>query len=183
MNTAELEKCISLYGRDIYSFCRQLTYSRQDADDLYQDTFLKAVEIVEKLQPDRNPKSYLLSIAVKLWDNKKRKYAWRDRIASMESLTEEKRDLYQDAVCSMEDQVIEKEQAVLIREKVGELADRYRIPVYLYYMEELTIPEIARSLGIPEGTVKSRLFKARKILKARLKACGIVAGKEGCYEG
>lgn len=168
MNVAELEKCISLYGRDIYSFCRQLAGSKQEADELYQDTFLKMVEVMERIQPEHNPKSYLLSIAVRLWKNKKRKYAWRNRIAGMESLTEEKQDCVQGETCSLEDQIIEKEQAVILRQKINELGDRYRIPIYLYYMEELSIPEIAEALKIPKGTVKSRLFRARELLKKKL---------------
>ena len=64
MTIKELEICIEKYGKDIYSFCRQLTMSLQEADDLYQDTFLKAMELIPKIDNDQNPKSYLLSIAV-----------------------------------------------------------------------------------------------------------------------
>lgn len=88
MNVTELEKCIELYGKDIYAFCRQLTYSQQEAEELYQDTFLKAMELLQKIDAGQNPKSYLLSIALRLWKNHKKKYATRKRIADMESLTE-----------------------------------------------------------------------------------------------
>ena len=44
MTDLELEQCIAEYGADIYSFCCCLTGSRQEADDLYQETFLRAVE-------------------------------------------------------------------------------------------------------------------------------------------
>lgn len=168
MNVAELEECIRLYGKEIYSFCRQLTNSKPDADDLYQDTFLKAVEVIEQIQPESNPKSYLLSITVRLWKNKKRKFAWRNRIAGMESLTEEKQDCSQGEACSTEEQVLEKEQAVILRRKISELGEKYRMPVYLYYMEELSIQETAKILKIPKGTVKSRLSKARELLRKKL---------------
>ena len=49
MNVTELEKCIELYGKEIYAFCRQLTYSQQEAEELYQDTFLKAMELLQKI--------------------------------------------------------------------------------------------------------------------------------------
>jgi len=88
MTKPELETCMIKYGKDIYSFCRSLVGSIQEAEDLYQDTFLKAIELNEKIDAAGNPKSYLLSIAVRIWKNRKRKYAWRKRIADFKSYTE-----------------------------------------------------------------------------------------------
>ena len=90
MTKFELEQCIKEYGRDIYSFCKQLTCNQQEADDLYQDTFLKALEQLEKLDRRDNSKSYLLSVAVHLWKNRRRKMAWRHRIAPSISFMEER---------------------------------------------------------------------------------------------
>lgn len=90
MTKAELEQCISAYGKDIYSFCVYLTGSIQEAEDLYQDTFLKAVEHTDRIRTDKNPKSYLLGTALHIWKSRKRKLAWRKRIVDMQSLTEEK---------------------------------------------------------------------------------------------
>lgn len=81
MTIQELEKCITLYDKDIYSLCYHLTKDKQEADELYQDTFLEAVKKLEKINVKDNPKSYLLSIAIRLWKNKIRKIAWRNRIA------------------------------------------------------------------------------------------------------
>ena len=77
MTGQEFEVCIAEYGKDIYSFCRQLTNSRAEADDLYQDTFLTAVELREQINCGQNSKCYVLSIALRLWQNKRRKAAWR----------------------------------------------------------------------------------------------------------
>lgn len=167
MKVTELEKCIELYGKDIFAFCRQLTYSKQEAEELYQDTFLKAMELIHKIKTEDNPKSYFLSIALRLWKNSKRKYARRKQIADMESLTEEEQDI-EDNCYSLEDEVVAKERAREIRIAVKELADKYRMPVYLYYMEELSVPEIAKVLKIPKGTIKSRLYQARKLLREKL---------------
>lgn len=86
MTKQELELCINEYGKDIYSFCKYLTYNEQEADDLYQDTFFMAVELKEKIEYRENPKSYLLSITLRIWQNKKRKFAWRKRIAQMQPI-------------------------------------------------------------------------------------------------
>ena len=91
MTIQELENCIAFYGKDIYSFCVHLTNSRELADDLYQDIFLEVMKKISDINSKANPKSYFLSIAIRLWKNKQRKVAWRKRIAptcSKEELTE-----------------------------------------------------------------------------------------------
>ena len=80
MNKAEIERLIDKYGRDIYSFCLYLTKSKQDADDLYQDSFLYVIEKKKTFEKESESKTYILSVAVRLWKDKKRKYAWRNRI-------------------------------------------------------------------------------------------------------
>ncbi len=50
MTKQELEMCIDEYGKDIYSFCKHLTNNPLEADDLYQDTFLMAIELKEKIE-------------------------------------------------------------------------------------------------------------------------------------
>ncbi len=86
MDVRQLEQCIQEYGKDIYAFCSQLTRNRQEAEELYQDTFLKAMELVKQIDSKKNPKSYLASIALRIWKNQRRKYAWRSRIAGTEEL-------------------------------------------------------------------------------------------------
>ena len=57
MNKQDLEACIGQYGRDIYTFCSYLARNLQETEDLYQDTFLKALELEDKLDFQQNPKS------------------------------------------------------------------------------------------------------------------------------
>lgn len=168
MNCEELETCIKTYGRDIYSFCCQLTHSRQEADDLYQDTFLKLTELRERVDIYSNPKSYILAVAVNLWKNRRRKSAWRQRIAGIEvSMDDQTWDLAS-TEATMEEQAVAREQERLVRHAVAALPDKYRMPILLFYMEELKLSEISSVLGIPEGTVKSRLHKAKKMLEKEL---------------
>ena len=170
MNQEELEACIQAYGRDIYSFCLQLTKSRQEADDLYQDTFLKIVEIRERLDFKSNPKGYLLSVCVNLWRNKRRKFAWRQRIAGPELRMDDTDTAWEppSGEASVEEQMISREERGLVQKAVDDLPEKYRMPVLLLYMEELKISEISGILKIPAGTVKSRLYKAKKALEKKL---------------
>ena len=164
-----MEQCICEYGKEIYSFCKHLTCSRQEADDLYQDTFLKAVELQQKIDWQENPKSFLLSVAVRIWKNRKRKVAWRNRIAPTEVLIEE-RDVEEccDTEVSLEEGYIIQEESRIVRSAVDKLPEKLRMCVLLFYMEELSIPQIAKILKIPQGTVKSRLYQARKQLQKEL---------------
>lgn len=164
-----MEQCIREYGKEIYSFCKHLTCSRQEADDLYQDTFLKAVELQQKIDWQENPKSFLLSVAVRIWKNRKRKAAWRNRIAPMEVLIEE-RDVEEccDTEASLEESYIIQEESRIVRSAVDKLPEKLRMCVLLFYMEELSIPQMAKVLKIPQGTIKSRLYQARKQLQKEL---------------
>lgn len=170
MTKQELEACINEYGGDIYSFCRYLTGNKQEADDLYQDTFLRAVEKCEGLEYAGNPKGWLLSVALGIWKNRKRKFAWRKRIAHVQETVEEAN--IANTACKEEElpeeQIFRKEEVLLVREAVNRLPERLKSVVLLFYMEELSIAEAAAVLQIPAGTVLSRLFRARKILRKEL---------------
>lgn len=173
MTVFELEQCIAAYGTEIYSFCLHLTGVRERADELYQDTFLVAMEHIGQLHNDAgaNPKSYLLSVAIRLWKNKRRKAAWRSRIAPEQSMDAPGGDvLGTDAELteSIETEVLQAEERRCVRRAVLSLPEKYRIVILLFYMEELSIEEISAVQNIPKGTVKSRLHQARKLLKQQL---------------
>lgn len=169
MNELQLEQCIKDYGKDIYAFCSQLTRNLQETEDLYQDTFLKAVELGPRIDFEKNPRSYLISIALQIWKNRRRKYAWRKRIAGTEQLTEETAaDKCQGQESSPEDAVLRQELRLQVQEAVAGLEDKYRVPVYLYYTLQLSTEQIGKIMNLPQGTVKSRLYKARKLLKQKL---------------
>lgn len=168
MTKSELEQCINDFGKDIYSFCRQVTLDVHEADDLYQDTFLKAFELKNRINLSDNPKSYILSIAVRLWKNKKRKFAWRKRIAGTRMLAEGDNSDEAPHEEVPEEIAVKQEEKRLVNEAVGKLPDTLKIVTLLYYMENQPLSQIARILKIPEGTVKSRLYKARITLKNEL---------------
>ena len=158
---------------EVYSFCLHLTGVREWADELYQDTFLTAMEHIEQLHNDAgaNPKSYLLSVAIRLWKNKRRKAAWRKRIAPEQSM-----DAPDGAVLAGEAQLTDAVETEVLRAEerrqvqcaVDDLPEKYRVVVLLYYMEELSVAQIASMLHVPGGTVKSSLYQARKLLRQQL---------------
>ena len=172
MNTDELKQLITEYGVHLYSFCCNLTGNRTDADDLYQDTFLKAVELRHRLDSSGNPKSYLMGISVRLWQNHKRKYAIRQRLLPIADYDENLVQEVFDTGIQPEGEAIRKETALEVRSGIKQLPEKLQLVLYMYYTAEMSLEEISQALHIPRGTVKSRLYKGRNQLKEYLEVHG-----------
>lgn len=180
MDGFDLEDFIMHRGKELYSFCCYLTKSRQEADDLYQDTFVRVLEKRYIFPEEKGEKKETHSVntdmmnlflqeAVRLWKDKKRKFAWRKRI------TEEKFFPYVQENTGTkynaelpEEKVLLEERRLFVRECVDRLPEKMRLVVLLYYMENRKIEEISEVLNVPPGTVKSRLFTAKKRLKKQM---------------
>lgn len=67
-----------------------------------------------------------------------------------------------------EEMALSREQAEMVRGQLSALPEKYKMALYLYFSAELSIKEMAVCLKIPEGTVKSRLYKAKQLMKERL---------------
>lgn len=172
MDIIDLGNLVTLNGKAIYGFCHKLAKNKADADDLYQETFLKALELCPKIDVGNNPKGFLISIAIGLWKNNRRKYIRRQRIAPVEELNEDVGNGFTFSnISTPEDIVISKERCAAIQAAADTLNDKLKIPLYMYYTAEMSVEDIASELKIPQGTVKSRLYKARETLKNVLEVC------------
>lgn len=173
MTRQEISEMVTTEGKNIYGFCYKLTQNRHDADDLYQETFLKAMERCSKIDSSNNPKSFLISISVGIWKNNRKKYARRQRIAPIEKNVEDwDFPTIQENSNSPEEILIFEEVQELVRMETAALSDKFRIPVYMYYTAEMSIESISEALRIPSGTVKSRLHRARNLIKKGLEEHG-----------
>ena len=179
MKKEELEQFILKYGETLMKFCKITTNDSELAWELYQDTMLRLVEHYKKLDMSENVKAWAISTAINLWKNKKRKYAWRKRIAKQESYEVHMENEFQifdyanfsgEQDNSPEDTAIKNELIRFVQIQVRELPEKYRIVVYLYYTADMKIKDIAALCEIPESTVKSRLIKAKKILKHKIES-------------
>lgn len=171
VNRTEFELLIGEHGRALYTFCRRIAYDREEADDLYQATFLRAFELADRLSPAGNPRSFLYSIAVSLGKNGRRQKARRQRIAPEEAITDENVEILTRGE-DFTEEIDSEERARAVRRSVLRLREIYRLPVLLYYGGDLPIADIARILHIPTGTVKSRLNKAKILLRREMEEQG-----------
>lgn len=150
-----------------------------EADDLYQDTLLKALEQQRRLESvsDRDQdgairrnRNFLMGIASNLWKNQ-----WRKKKREQKNLSLE-RDEFLAIPLSEGEDILEDLERKEIQERltmhIRTLPDKLRTVIYLYYAAEMQTEEIADVLNIPRGTVKSRLYLARKKLKNSLEDDG-----------
>lgn len=149
-----LDPYIRQYGRRIYGLCRSLCPSVQDAEDLYQDTWLKALDKLDQYDPARSFAPWIARICVNTYRSTLRRLARSPLRPFPEGL---------------DVPAPEGEDYSPLYEAVGQLPEKLRVAVVLYYFEDLDAAETARALGVPQGTVKSRLSRARKLLKEALR--------------
>lgn len=176
MSYEEFEQFVHNYGMDILRFCRIISCDRELGDELYQDTMLKLLEKYKRLNTSQNVKSYALSISILLWKNKKKKYANRLRLMPMDSIdkleSEGPLNIEDINADKPEDYMLKEDEKNTVQKVVNDLPEHFKLPIQLYYSADMSVKEISEIMRIPEGTVKSRMNKAKKLLKKELEALG-----------
>ncbi len=176
MNNEEFEQFIVDNGKEILRFCRIITCGKETGDELYQDTMLKLLEKRSFLRAHQNAKSYALSVSLMLWKNKKKKHANRNRLISWDSIERMKSEdnlvIPDVSAAQPEESAVKKDETETVVRVVADLPELYRIPIQLYYSADMSVKEIAQMLNLPEGTVKSRMNKAKSLIKKELEALG-----------
>jgi len=155
-----IDQYIRKYGKRLYGLCLHLCARPFEADDLYQDTWLRVVKCIDQYDPEREFEPWLTRICVNTYRNGLRRIA---RSPLLDFRTQEEKD----ALLHSLPAPAETDYAPL-HEAIGRLPEKLRLAVVLYYFEDMDVAAAARALGIPEGTVKSRLSRARKQLKELL---------------
>jgi len=171
LNAKEVEQLIDDFGMDVYRFCSKLCGNKPDAEDLYQQTFLRVVEIDMSIKWDENPKAFLFSVTNSIWKNSIRKQARHNRIAPSIAIEDNNEILIADNT-NIEEEVFSKMRNDKLHEIIQSLPDKFRILITLYYSFNTPFKEMARIEKIPIGTVKSRLYKGRSLIKKRLEELG-----------
>jgi RNA polymerase sigma factor, sigma-70 family len=171
VNAREIENCIDDFGTDIYRFCLKLCADKTEAEDLYQQTFLKALETEWTLDWEKNPKALFFSLAHNLWKSDRRKQARRNKIAPCSNLDDEMEAILHSEE-SIEENYFQKELILKVRQIIQTLPEKFQVPLILFYFSDCPVDQIAIIIKKPPGTVKSRLFKGRTLIKKRLEDAG-----------
>ena len=171
---ANFEHDAMQYTRQLYSAAMRMTRNPSDAEDLVQETFLKAYRAYHTFQEGTNLKAWLYRILTNTYINKYRKDSRRPSEVDLGSVE----DLYlyrnigseesAEAARTTEDRVLEGLVEADIKKAVEDLPENFRLPVLLADLEGFSYKEIAEILDIPIGTVMSRLHRGRKAMQKSL---------------
>jgi RNA polymerase sigma-70 factor (ECF subfamily) len=166
---------IDRYKNPLFKLCCHLTANSTDADDLFQDTWVKAVKSIKLYDASKPFSPWLYSICTNLYkDSYRVKKRWLSRIK--EYFSDEEKDADIESADNMsylpEEELIEKYSRESIKNYVNMLDDIYRLPLILYYFKEIDYMDIGTVLDIPVGTVKSRLYKAKQKLRKLMEVEG-----------
>lgn len=163
MSTIEFNNKFDALTSSLNSFAYNLTKNDEDAKDLYQETAFRAMTNREKFQPGTNLKAWLFTIMKNIFINNYRKKVKRNTIVdstdNMYFINSGSVIISNEAGSNMLMDELER--------MIGELEDNIKIP-FLKHYEGFKYQEIADELELPLGTVKSRIFFARKALKEKI---------------
>ena len=152
----------------LYGFAMTLTRNETEAQDLVQETYLRAVRAFGQLLPDSNLKGWLFAICRNIWLNQLRHARSGPRFVELDA-EEEGRAGWFDTVASNPYTVfVRKLEREEVRAAIESLPRLYREVVVLRDLEGFSYQQIAAILGCPAGTVMSRLNRARERLRSLL---------------
>jgi RNA polymerase sigma-70 factor, ECF subfamily len=172
-NEDALEAVVREHARLVYRIAYSVLRNHHDAEDATQETFIRVLRYRRKLEGIRDPKTWLARIAWRVAVERGKR-----RVEISMSQTGVLNAVWQlrSQIASGEENTICKELAELLESLIFALPDSLRDALRLSTAGDLTPAEIARVLGTSEASVRSRVFRARQMLKEKL------AALEGKYE-
>lgn len=161
---AEFEATALPLMRSIYNTALSLTRRPEDASDLVQETYLRAYRTFANYSPGTNCKAWLFTIMYSIFVNKYRKEQREPESVSVEELEEK---FHRFLAAAEWDPYLERDAEVMateVSQALNKLPESFRLAVLLVDVEEMSYEEAAAILNCPLGTLRSRLFRARKLL-------------------
>ena len=160
--TYDIEALMREYGNDVLRTAYSYVNDRSAAEDCFQETFIKAYKNLGSFRGESSVKTWLIRITVNVCKDYL-KSAYQKHVVPMMEFEE-------DAIVSDNDfeEVENKDRNQQILDAVNSLPDNHREVIMCVFYNEMSIEEAGEALGIPPGTVKSRLHRAKEQLKNKL---------------
>ena len=152
-----MDQYIRKYGKRLYGLCMTLCADKHEADDLYQDTWVKVLKRFDTYDPSRDFEPWLTRLCVNTYRDRLRQLSRSPFLNFSSNETKEAFLLTATAP--------EKDDYSDLYAAIDQLPEKLRLTIILFYFQDMDIEKTAQTLGIPTGTVKSRLHKARIQLK------------------
>ena len=179
----DLENVVALHQPRVFRFLLATLRDRDAAETLTQETFLRAWSARASFREDCAVGTWLIRIALNLARDHTRtgRFRFWKNIAAHAVDVADVASFVPSAEASSESHLIAQQHVAAIWETVAELSNRQRTIFLLRFLEEMDIPEIAATTGLPLGTVKSHLYRALHVIRARHAAPA--TSPETCKEG
>jgi RNA polymerase sigma-70 factor (ECF subfamily) len=168
---SDLELAVRQHARLVYRIAYSVLRSHQDAEDATQETFIRVMRAQRKLATVDDPRRWLARIAWRVAVERRRKPAE----VSLEEVSEvSSQDRWK---AGADEELLGTEMNRLLQSVIARLPPKLREPLVLSTLEEMSTLDIAATLGTSEAAVRSRVFRARQILRERLAV--LLEGKHG----
>jgi RNA polymerase sigma-70 factor (ECF subfamily) len=164
-----LEGLVREHSRLVYRIAYAVLRRHHDAEDATQETFLRVLRYRSKLAVVENPKTWLARIAWRVAVDRSREYG-RTREVPLED-PENPVPEAASAETPADEQCHGVQIGSVLQNLIAALPEKLREPLMLSTIEEMSPNEVAATSGISEAAVRSRVFRARQILKAKLAQC------------
>ncbi len=161
---------VERYEKQIYSLTYRLTNDPEDARDLAQEVFIHIYRVLDKYDQERKFFSWMYKVATNVCYNTLRQ-GKNEQSVSLDKVIEivpmigwaetQPEELYQ-----------RKETQELVRQAVADLPEKYRVPLVLRYLKEMTYKEIAENMDLPVTTIETRLYRGKAMLQKKLEYLG-----------
>lgn len=158
------------YVDSMYNFAYKLTLDEDDAKDLVQDTYLKAFRFINSFEQGTNAKAWLFKILKNSFINDFRKKSRQPAKVDYQEIENvyNSEDVDEDITVDLRSETVQDLIGDEVSNAINSLAVDFRTVIILCDLEGFTYEEMAKILDIPIGTVRSRLHRARSILKQKL---------------
>jgi RNA polymerase sigma-70 factor (ECF subfamily) len=169
----ELELAVREHARLVYRVAYSVLRNHHDAEDATQEAFVRVLRYRRKLAGVRDPRSWLARVAWRVAIERRRRIAEEVSHDDLDQVVRQIRSL----AAGAEEIVLGEEMTGFLEKLIAGLPGKLRDPLTLSTVEEMSPADIAAVLGINEAAVRSRLFRARRILREKLAV--LLEGKHG----
>lgn len=154
----------------LYTFAYHLTYNEEDANDLVQETYLKAYRFIENYKEGTNAKAWLFKILKNAFINQYRKKSKQPTKVDYEEIVNyhDEEDTSYSSYMDLREEMFQAMMGDEVTNAINSLPVDFRVVILLCDIEGFTYEEISKIIDIPIGTVRSRLHRARNMLKEKL---------------
>ncbi len=164
-------RLLSKYRNQIYNLILKIVHDSEEVEDLVQESFSKAFNSIANFNKEYAFSTWLYRIATNSSIDYLRKR--RLKTLSLDNPIQSKDDEYYVEIPDLREEpgknVMQSQRDQLVRDAIAQLPDKYRVVIEMRHLQERTYEEIAEELGLPLGTVKAHIFRAREMLYKMLR--------------